>query len=194
MNFSKSDKSKIGNALIYAINHCSTPVSKTKLLKLVYLMEETMARVYHAPFLSLPYEVWQYGAVQKDLYAELSDGCLSILRDYVGVGKDGNFIAKQNFDDEEFSDEELEMMKSVMDKYGDKTANHLVNVLHKKGSLWYKTAERNGVLNSFKEGLATTSPYLIDLTEGMDDCQRQDYLQCREIRQTASELRSKANV
>lgn len=192
MNFSKSDKSKIGNALIYTINHCEKP-NKTKLLKLLYLMEETMARVYHTPFLSLPYEVWQFGAVQKDLFAELSDGCNGLLKDYVASVGD-TFMAKQDFDDEEFSDEELEMMKSVLDKYGNKTANQLVNLIHKKNSLWYRTAERNGVLNSFKEGLATTSPYLIDLTEDMDECQKQDYIQCKEIRETASELRSKANV
>lgn len=193
MNFSKSDKSKIGNALIYTINHCEKP-NKTKLLKLLYLMEETMARVYHTPFLSLPYEVWQFGAVQKDLFAELSDGCISILKDYVGVSKDGNFVAKQKFDDEEFSDDELEMMNSVMSKYGDKTANQLVSLLHKKDGLWYKTAEREGVLNSFAKGQATTSPFLIDLTEYMDDCQKEEYLQCKAIRETASDLRSKANV
>lgn len=193
MNFSKSDKSKIGNALIYTINHCENP-NKTKLLKLLYLMEETMARVYHVPFLSLPYEVWKFGAVQKDLFAELSDGCTSILKDYVGVSEDGNFVAKQKFDDEEFSDDELEMMSFVMNKYGDKTANQLVLLLHKKDGLWYKTAEREGVLNSFAKGQATTSQFLIDLTEYMDDCQKEEYLQCKAIRETASDLRSKANV
>lgn len=192
--YSISDKRKIGNALIFAITHSSKPINKTKLLKLMYLMEETMAKVYHTPFLSLPYEVWQYGAVQKDLYAELSDGCSTILKDYVGVSDDGNFVAKQSFDDEEFSDAELEMMSSVMTKYGNKTANQLVSLLHQKDGLWYKTAEREGVLDSFLKGQATTSPYLIDLTEGMDDCQKEEYLQCKAIRETASELRSKANV
>ncbi len=194
MDFSKSDKRKVGNALIYAINHSDTPVNKTKLLKLLYLMEETMARVYHAPFLSLPYEVWQYGAVQKDLYAELSNDCSTILSEYVGVDANGNFVAKQAFDDEEFSDEELEMMQTVMAKYGNKIAHQLVDLLHKRGSLWYKTSEQNGVLQSFKNKQATTSPFTIDFTDGMDECQKQAYQQCVEIRQTASALRSKANV
>lgn len=178
--------------MIYAINHSSAPVCKTKLLKLLYLMEETMAKVYHAPFLALPYEVWQFGAVQKDLFAELSDGCPSILKDYIAQSKDGNFIAKKGFDDDEFSDAEIEMMESVMRKYGDKTATQLVSLLHKKDSLWYRTAKEKGVLSLFKNGQATTSAYTIDLSADLDECQKEDYLQTLAIRETASDLRSKA--
>lgn len=192
MNFSKSDKSKIGNALIYTINHCEKP-NKTKLLKLLYLMEETMARVYHTPFLSLPYEVWQFGAVQKDLFAELSDGCNGLLKDYVASVGD-TFMAKQEFNDDEFSDAEIEMMDSVLNKYGKMSASQLVRFLHQKDGLWYKTAKQNNLLSMFHNGQASTSKVEIDMTDGLDDCQKEEYLQCKAIRDTASQMRRQANV
>ena len=58
--FSPDSKAKIGNAIIYIANHTGK-LSKTKLLKLLYIMEYTMVRKYHAPFLAVPYEVWKWG-------------------------------------------------------------------------------------------------------------------------------------
>lgn len=79
--FSEDTKSKLGNAIIYIDNN-TTQLSKTKLLKLLYLMEEEMVLYYHVPFLGLPYEVWQAGPVSKDVFIDLSDGPY-LLKDYV---------------------------------------------------------------------------------------------------------------
>lgn len=56
--FSESVKDKLGNALIYMAERVDD-LSKTKALKLLYLMEERMVLKYHMPFLAIPYEVWQ---------------------------------------------------------------------------------------------------------------------------------------
>ena len=56
--FSESNKDKLGNALIYMAERVPD-LSKTKALKLLYLMEERMVLRYHIPFLAIPYEVWQ---------------------------------------------------------------------------------------------------------------------------------------
>lgn len=152
-----------------------------------------MARVYHTPFLSLPYEVWQFGAVQKDLFAELSDGCNGILKDYVSAIGD-TFVAKKEFDDEEFSDAEIEMMDGVLSRYGRKSANQLVHFLHGEDGLWYKAAKQNNLLSMFHNGQASTSQVVIDMTDGLDDCQKEEYLQCKAIRDTASQMRRQANV
>ena len=71
--FSESTKQKLGNAIIYIAHHTSS-LSKTKLLKLLYLMEERMALKYHVPFIGIPFEVWQAGPVAKDVFIDLSDG------------------------------------------------------------------------------------------------------------------------
>lgn len=60
--FSEANKDKLGNALIYMAERVPD-LSKTKALKLLYLMEERMVLIYHVPFLGIPYEVWQAGPV-----------------------------------------------------------------------------------------------------------------------------------
>ena len=56
--FSESTKQKLGNTVVY-IAHYTSNLSKTKLLKLLYLMEERMALKFHVPFIGIPFEVWQ---------------------------------------------------------------------------------------------------------------------------------------
>lgn len=55
--FSEDSKRKLGNTLIYMAEH-APQLSKTKVLKLLFLMEEYMVKRYHVPFLALPFEVW----------------------------------------------------------------------------------------------------------------------------------------
>lgn len=79
--FSEFNRQKLGNAIVYIARHTSN-LSKTKLLKLLYLMEERMALKYHVPFIGLPFEVWQAGPVAKDVFIDLSDGPF-LLKDFV---------------------------------------------------------------------------------------------------------------
>ena len=79
--FSESTKQKLGNTIVYIAHHTAN-LSKTKLLKLLYLMEERMALKYHVPFIGLPFEVWQAGPVAKDVFIDLSDGPF-LLKDFV---------------------------------------------------------------------------------------------------------------
>ena len=52
---SEATKDKLGNTLIYMAERVAD-LSKTKALKLLYLMEERMVLKYHVPFLGIPYE------------------------------------------------------------------------------------------------------------------------------------------
>lgn len=58
MKLTKADRSKIGNAVVYIAQRVPN-LSKTKLLKLLYLMEEYSVKRFKTPFLGLPFEVWQ---------------------------------------------------------------------------------------------------------------------------------------
>ena len=51
---------KIGNALVYLSSHISD-LSKTKLLKLVYLLDEVSIRKSGVPIFNLTYKVWKFG-------------------------------------------------------------------------------------------------------------------------------------
>ena len=193
--FSESTKQKLGNAIVYIAHH-TTSLSKTKLLKLLYLMEERMALKYHVPFIGIPYEVWQAGPVAKDVFIDLSDGPYLLKSFVVTEFKDGGTFIKPiaDFDDNEFSECEIEMMDEVLKKYGNMTASDLVSETHKKGTLWYRTAARTGVLESFNKHECNNSDQLIDFTEAMTDCVAESYRESLNIRLTANLLNAESHV
>lgn len=166
--FSEDTKSKLGNTIIYIANN-TTQLSKTKLLKLLYLMEEEMVLHYHVPFLGLPYEVWQAGPVSKDVFIDLSDGPY-LLKDYVATeqtadGKTTYIKAKAEFCDDEYSECEIEMMDNIISRYGSMTAGQLVNETHKQGTLWHKVAEAHNLIEHFEKRECNNSDYQIDFSE-----------------------------
>ena len=100
-----SDKDKLGNTVVYIASHTEN-LSKTKLLKLLYFMEEYSVRRFHTPFLGLPYEVWQALIIGEATYIQ----------------------AAKKFCDDEFSDNDLLVMQEVLKKYGNKSAKELEDV------------------------------------------------------------------
>lgn len=174
--YSEENISRIGNAAIYIAEHTSD-LSKTKLLKLLYLMEERSALKYQQPFLGLPYEVWQAGPVAKDIYIDLSDGAV-LLSKYVRTelvklddGKDAQYIHPvAAFDDEDFSANEIRLMDEVLKLYGDKTATELVDIVHKENTLWYQIAKEKGLLEAFHNHECNNSGFVIDFTKVMAPC------------------------
>ena len=172
----KNDKEKLGNTAVYIATHTKN-LSKTKLLKLLYFMEEYSVRRFHTPFLGLPYEVWQAGPVVKDVFIDLSEN-LVILDGYVTkevVGDATYILPAKSFSDEEFSDNDLLVMDEVIRKYGDKTAKELVSITHKKGSLWHKVAERNNLLLPFENKLMNNSDSVIDFSEELTETGKEFY-------------------
>lgn len=174
--YSEENISRIGNAAVYIAEHTSD-LSKTKLLKLLYLMEERSALKYQQPFLALSYEVWQAGPVPKDIYIDLSDGAV-LLSKYVKTelvklddGKVAQYIHPvAAFNDEDFSANEIRLMDEVLKEYGDKTATELVDIVHKENTLWYKIAKEKGLLEPFRNHECNNSNFVIDFTKGMLPC------------------------
>ncbi|WP_291564023.1 Panacea domain-containing protein [Bacteroides sp.] len=191
--FSEDTKSKLGNAIIYIANN-TTQLSKTKLLKLLYLMEEEMVLHYHVPFLGLPYEVWQAGPVSKDVFIDLSDGPY-LLKDYVTTeqtadGKITYIKAKAEFCDDEFSDCEIEMMDNIISRYGSLTAGQLVNETHKQGTLWHKVAEAHNLIEPFEKRECNNSDYQIDFSDLLSGKAAEAYRESLDIRQTANIMKT----
>jgi uncharacterized phage-associated protein len=174
--YSSENISRIGNAAIYIAQHASG-VSKTKLLKLLYLMEERSALRYHQPFLGLPYEVWQAGPVAKDIYIDISDGVV-MLSPYVKVisDKDSQYIEPvKPFDEDDFSVNEIRLMDEVLAEYGNKTAKELVAITHRKGTLWYNLAKEKGLLEAFEKHECNNSSYVINFADAMSPCSAEHY-------------------
>ena len=185
--YSEENLARIGNAAIYIAEHTSD-LSKTKLLKLLYLMEERSALQYQQPFLALPYEIWQAGPVAKDVYIDLSDGP-ELLSPYVKSelvklddGKVAQYIhPAAPFNDEEFSAYEMRLMDEVLKLYGDKTATELVDIVHRENTLWYKIAKEKGLLETFRKHESNNSNYVIDFTVAMLPCAADYYREALSI-------------
>lgn len=174
--FSEDNRIRVGNVTLYIAQNTQHP-SKTKVLKLMYLMEERWVLKSQFPFLGIPYEVWQAGPVAKDIYVDLSDGPV-LLSDYVTVNTDGKAQYVEpvgTFDPDEFSDAELKVMKEVIDLYGDMTATQLVQYTHREGSLWYKAAKENDLLEAFERHQCNSSDVLIDFSKAMTPCDAEFY-------------------
>lgn len=193
--FSSEARSRIGNAIVYIVSNCSSP-SKTKILKLLYLMEEEMVRRFGVPFLGLNYEVWRHGPVQKDIFADLSDD-LFLFGDFIEsrISADSvEYTATAVFDEDFFSAAEIKVMEDVVKKYGKNTASRLVCVTHKEDSLWHKAASENGLLRDFENGTRTNSDIHIDFSALLDDSRKEFYKESLEIMEGLNSLKASANV
>lgn len=179
---SEDNRRRLGNIMVYIAGHADKPC-KTKVLKLLYLMEERWVLTTHTPFTGLPFEVWQHGPVEKDVFIDLSDGPV-LLHDYVVMCSDGERTymgALRNFDEDEFSDNELRMMSDVMKKYGAKTAAELVAVTHRKGSPWHREAEAHGLLDAFRDSRCNSSDVKIDFSRVLPKCDAEFYAESLDI-------------
>lgn len=185
--FSEDNRVRVGNVALYIAQHTIRP-SKTKVLKLMYLMEERWVLKSQFPFLGIPYEVWQAGPVAKDVFVDLSDGPF-ILSDYISVSTDGKgqyVEPKGTFDPDEFSDSELKMMDEVIEKFGGMSASDLVQYTHKEGSLWYNAAKENDLLEAFDRHQCNSSDVLIDFSKAMTPCDADFYAENLEMHHAAN--------
>ena len=182
--YSRSDIEKIGNAIIYLAERIPD-LSKTKLLKLLYLLEESFAKKYQLPFLNLEFEVWQAGPVARDIFIDLSDEPF-LLKDYITIEKkdDATYIKPTiGFSDGEFSDNEIDMLDLIVAHFGSLTATELVNRTHQKNSNWYKVAKNKGLLDLFENRLTNSSDEKIDLTWYMDEKGKDNFMEQTQFNQ-----------
>jgi uncharacterized phage-associated protein len=176
---------KTGNTIIYLAGRIPE-LSKTKLLKLLYLIEERSAIKYNTPFLGIKFEVWQAGPVAKDIFVDLSDSPV-LLRAFIStnVRNGGTYIEpKREFDDSEFSNNDIEVMDYVIEKYGNKTAGQLVGITHKEGSAWHRLAKEHNLIDAFKSEKTTCSDVEIDFTHYLGKCDAGIYLENKETRES----------
>ena len=182
---------RLGNAVMYIASHAKYPY-KTEVLKLLYLMEERMVQKYHVPMLSIPFSVWRLGPVSVDVFEELSDGPV-LLNDFITLQFNGQGIKvtpSKEFDADEFSDAELQVMAEVMEHYGQMNSEELIAETHKEGSLWRETAKEHGLLEDFDERRANSSSIVIDMGRQLCPDDREYYNETLENRQFANLLRS----
>lgn len=190
--YTKEDIAKIGNTLVYFAEHVPH-LSKTKLLKLVYLLEETTIRRRSRPFLNLDFEVWKLGPVAKDLYFDLSSTKQYIFEDYIRTHleeEDRVYVsAVRAFEDDEFSDVELSILDDVIKEFGHLSAKELVDITHSPHSPWTMTAIQQGVLEDLLKERTFTTDYKIDFNTLLDEDGQEIYAQHLEYLNASQSLK-----
>lgn len=174
--FSDNQLDKIGNTLIYLSENIPN-LSKTKLLKLLYILDEKSIVNSGIPFLNLTYKVWKFGPVSEDIYIDLSsDTEMGKLSLFIQKNKEGYIIPKALFNDDEFSDNDIRLMDSIIDDYKDTTAKELVSYTHRKDGLWYKTAQENNVLELLETQKINNTEIIIDMSRLVSDDERKSQI------------------
>lgn len=144
------NKDLIGNLIIYITDYCknnSAPLFQTKLLKLLYLIDEESVIKNGAPITWLDYAVWQKGPVPSDIYFS-KVAHMNKLNEYVSFEDRANrylIVKKTEFKNTYFSEIDLSIIDNVLTKYGNKTSGELIDITHKEGSLWSKIVEEKNI-------------------------------------------------
>lgn len=162
-SFTKDQINKIGNAIIY-LSGSITELNKTKILKLLFLIEEATIKKYGRPFFGIDFQLWKHGPVAKDIFIDLSDEKPTLLAEYIekDPANATNFKAKKPFCDDEFSDNDIALLDAIIDFAKDKPAAYLVKHTHGKNSLWRKSAIQCGVLEILENELKNSTEHEID--------------------------------
>lgn len=165
--YSQEQIDKIGNTVIYLSSHVAN-ASKTKLLKLLYILDEISIKKSGIPFLNLEYKVWKFGPVAGDIFVEFASSP-SLLKDYIErkTTADGHdYIApKKAFCDDEFSQNDLDLLDEVVARYKNATTGELIGYTHRKNSPWYNTAVRHSVLELLEAEKISITDHVIDMSE-----------------------------
>jgi len=164
-SFTNEQIEKLGNSLIYLSQHVGE-FTKTKILKLLFLLEESSIKKYGHPFFGVNFQIWKYGPVLNDVYIDLSDDSLSLLGNFIKRSPHNNqeFEAKANFNDDEFSENDIDLMGSIIKFAKHKTAKDLVAYTHGEKSLWRQSAIHYGILESLESQKTSSTDLLIDFS------------------------------
>lgn len=178
--YSKDEIAKIGNTLIFLAEKIPE-FCKFKALHLIYIIEELSIVKTGSPFLNLNFYIWKNGPIAADLYVELSDN-LMLLAQYVALrrvqGK--TFVAAtEEFNDGEFSDNEVKMLELIVETFRELNSDKLTEYVRREQTLWYRTAERYGILNYFDLNQLNNTEIELDLRELIsgDNFKTKTYLQ-----------------
>lgn len=164
--FRRINNDKISNVLNYFASQIDY-LSMTKTLKLLYILDETSIKETGTPVTWLDYKVWENGPVAIDVYNEIKHQevfCyqgkeLSLLHS-IQLEKKFNtdrnseevFLKPNgNFDKTIFNRYELNLLETIVFKYGNWNAPELISFLHEEGSLWHKMVSENNLINHFQQ-------------------------------------------
>lgn len=156
---------KVGNSIIYLSDRLPN-LSKTKTLKLIYILDELSIKKSGIPFFNLKYKVWKFGPVSEEIFIDLSSETTLLKKFIEKTSEDGVSIIKPgaDFNDDEFSDNDIDLLNYVIQNFGDKSAKDLIQYTHRKNSPWHNAASENAVLELLESEVINNTEFLIDMS------------------------------
>lgn len=142
-------------------------LTKTKILKILFLLEEASIKKTGQPFLGIDFQLWKLGPVAKDIFIDLSvDEGPVLLKDYISRDSIDNklFRAKADFCNDEFSVNDIKLMDIIIEFVKNKPAAYLVKHTHGPASLWRKSALQYGVLELLESETINSTEYPVDFS------------------------------
>jgi len=165
VKLSNNQIDKIGNSIVYLYEKIGE-LSKTKALKLIYILDELSIKKSGIPFFNLKYKVWKFGPVSEEIFIDLSSET-TLLKNFIErTSKEGITLIKPivGFNDDEFSDNDIDLLDFVIEEFGNKTAKDLVYYTHRRNSPWHNTAIENSVLELLENEEINNTDLLIDMS------------------------------
>ena len=169
---------KIGTLIAHIAGEIED-LSMTKLLKLLYLIDETAYARTGAPITLFDYKIWKMEPVAEELYNELRNAqniafqgealnTDTYIRTEKRKGKDaGEQILIYPVTEPDlsiFSGYEIELIQNIIDRFGSYTAMQLIHLLHEQNSLWHKAVQNHQPEQNFKM-YGSKSNHSIDFAE-----------------------------
>ncbi|MBU0578840.1 DUF4065 domain-containing protein [Patescibacteria group bacterium] len=125
----------VANYFIQASSQDDEPdLTNLKLQKLLYFAQGQYLAKFNKPLFEDDIEAWEYGPVVKSVYHQFKH-CGAFPITAFDIDSEVNI-----------SDEKTLFLKKVWSKYAKYSAEHLVDITHKKGSPWEKNY-KNGLNN-----------------------------------------------
>ena len=129
------DVQSLSNTILKRMHDESIIISPMKLQKLLYFVCAKYLQHYDNPLISESFCVWKYGPVLQSVYSEFkSYGSKSIT----GYARNSNGEAFVIAGYSESGKRILEVIETILDKYGRYNGIELSNITHQEGSGWYK--------------------------------------------------------
>jgi uncharacterized phage-associated protein len=165
-SFYKTQRDKIGNIIVHISNEVPEKgkVSLTKMVKLLFLIDESSVLKTGVPITWLDHYAWKRGPVADDVYFEIKrlehkevkDTELS-LDEFIEVYEDmyqgSSFTAikaKKTFNKEIFTSYEVTVIDEILRKYRDWSAKELEDETHKEGTPYDLVVKANKLQQVFE--------------------------------------------
>lgn len=156
---------KLGNTLIFLSKNVGD-FNKTKALKLLFLIEEKSIEEFGFPFFGFDFKVWRFGPVIEDVFDDLDKPEVQLLNKYIQrvLANREEFEPIAEFNDDEFSNNDLRTLNEIVNFARHKKAQNLVAYTHRPGSLWDKKVIENNLKEKFDKGEVIKTEILIDFS------------------------------